>query len=265
MAYDFIEFIVPKKEFVPSITKSFKYVFEMAIPTYIKYTYPLFTQFMVYYGEFLDENFEGVSYNLLDVYNSDTANLLLLEYMFNQYFKDVINDDKIKLTSSNKRLFVSLSKNILNMKLNPNIINVFFNNLRDYEYIDDNGDVVSVESLNAIYEENEDWWIPGAQWFIDHPTSETYETYPQDIPNEINPFTYKFSLDNTVDVIRNIFENIHPLGYYRLFFRRFSTEEEVGIDEVVTMTATYSSGYSGRYNHDGVIKYDGSSVAIPIT
>lgn len=262
MAYPYLEHISTTRQTeIANFEKKFEYILEAIIPQYMKTKYPKFTEYMKVYGRFLDTHFENIGYNLIDLYNPSDVNESILDSLLNQYFKNVIDQNEIIITDDNKRLFIELSKIILNLKLNKNSLNFLFKNLRDYSFVDSSGNIVEVESLNIEYSENEEWWIPRQSWFDNNPTSVPYEVYPQDL--QTKPFTYSFNLDNTVEAIQVLLKSVHPIGYLVEFLKKtILTEDPIYVSGLSLIDGFVINKYDNRCIYNGAIDYSGNGGAI---
>ena len=242
-----------KLEPVATISKKFEYVFNDSLPEHIKNRYPKFAQYMIMYGRFLDYTYGQIGYNLINLYDPKNLDEITLDSLLNQYFKDVIDENSILITTDNKKLFIELSKTILNLKMTKNAISFLFTNLRDYSYINSSGETINVESLKFTYEESEERWTPPESWFTDNPTTVPYEAYPQD--SGCTPFAYTFKLDNDIETIQSVLAAVHPVGYVIEFIGENVFSESISIIDNVDIKASKVNTYDAKNTHNSNIIY----------
>ena len=201
----------------------------MIIP-FIKDKFPKWEQFIKGYFQYLDQACFDKIINISSNNNPFEIYEVLLDDYLNTYFRDVIDIEKYGLTDENKRLFISLSKFIAGMKGNSNSFEFLFRSLKDFRFQSEGGEI-DIGSIDINYYDTESWWSTG------------------------NPYTYRFTLDQSFEVMKALIDSLHPAGFLFEFMSSISIEDEQGVDDEIDMTVTRISKYDGDKDYDGEIQY----------
>lgn len=235
--------------------KKLKYVVNSLIPRHIRDTYPNWVKIIKAYLEFLDQSYAKNIYEITKNVNINEIYSNLLDDYLANYFKDIIDLDKYQLTDANKRLFLSLSKFITNLKGNKKSFDFLFKSLTNFVIGDPTTDI-DVDKITIGYEENESWWGPSDINFYDgsilYNGAETYLAFVS------KPFTYRFEIDQGRDSIIDLIRKVHPAGFFFEFFTLLDFSDTQEIEESLTTNVTYFFFYNSSYNYDGSAYYSGS-------
>lgn len=213
-------------------SKKLEYVVESLITPYIRDKFPMWEEFIKGYFSYLDNTFFG---KIIDMYKNNNAHEMyseLIDDFFNTYFRGVIDIDKYGLTDENKRLYISLSKFIAGMRGNRNGFEFLFKSLTDFRFPGSGGDI-QVDKISVDYDENEMWWSTG------------------------HPYTYRFVLDQSYEVMHDLISSIHPAGFIFEFVTGFEFVDELGTEDEITMHQKRVPIYNAEFDYDGTITYGG--------
>lgn len=213
--------------------KKLAHVVETMILPFIKDRFPKWEEFIKGYYQYLDQSFFDKIINIEKNNNPFEIYSELVDDYLNNYFKDVINIEKYGLTDQNKRLYISLSKFIAGMRGNQNGFNFLFKSLTDFRFPSESGDI-DIDKISVKYREDESWWSTG------------------------QPYTYRFVLDQSYEVMKELIESIHPAGFIFEFVTGIFFEEEQSIEDLISMKVLYVPNYDGEMLYDGTIMYGGT-------
>jgi hypothetical protein len=227
--------------------KKIQFMVDSLVLPFIKNQHPKWRELILTYLEFLDENALNKSMNITDNVDVNSMYSELLDEFLALYFKDVVDINKFGLNDDNKRLFISLSKLIGNLKSTKTSFGFFFNSFSDFSIPSDTGDI-SVTDMTIELKEMPEWWLEN-----NDPTQ---------------PFTYVFRT-NTPELanLKELIKQVHPAGWLQLFMFEVSFDDESGQGEYMNgydcfeLDVTHGNFYNGQYNYDGIMTIDG----VPLT
>jgi len=227
--------------------KKLQFLVDTLVLPFIKNQHPKWRELILSYLEFLDESALNKSMNITDNVDVNSMYSELLDDFLDLYFKDVIDLNKFGLNDENKRLFISLSKLIGNLKSTKTSFGFFFNSFSDFSIPSASGDI-SVTDLTIELKEMPDWWLEH-----NDPTQ---------------PFTYMFRIDTPeLANLKELIKRVHPAGWLQLFLLEVSFDDESGRGEYMNgydcfeLDINYGNYYNGQYNYDGIMTVNG----VPLT
>lgn len=161
----------------------------------------------------------------------------LIDEYFDELFNNVIDTTKYEITQENKRLFISISSMIHNLKGNIKSQDFLFKYMENIIIEDDNDDQYNIDKFTYSYTEDESWW-----------ETATYK-----------PFTYEIKFDQPRDAIRELVESVHPAGFDFEFVTELNFIDELddGLEfsDDLHLIVTQIPIYDGTFKFDGEIKY----------
>lgn len=222
--------------------KKIQYLIDSLVLPFIKNQHPKWRELILTYLEFLDDYSLNKALNITDNVNVNDMYSELLDDFLNLYFKDVVDLNKFGLNDDNKRLFISLSKLIGNLKSTKTSFGFFFNSFTDFSIPTGAGDI-NVSDLVIQLEENPNWWL-----LNNDPT---------------RPFTYIFKI-NTPDLtnLRELIKEVHPAGWVQLFLFETNFEDFFKGTDCLELSITFGVKYNGKYKYDGQILVEGTPMSL---
>ena len=222
--------------------KKLQFLIDSLVLPFIKNQHPKWRELILTYLEFLDDYSLNKALNITDNDNVNDMYSELLDDFLDLYFKDVVDLNKFGLNDDNKRLFISLSKLIGNLKSTKTSFGFFFNSFTDFSIPTSTGDI-NVSDLVIELNENPDWWL-----LNNDPT---------------RPFTYLFKI-NTPDLtnLRELIKEVHPAGWVQLFLFELEFEDFMKGTECLELSITYGVKYNGKYKYNGQIDVQGIPMAL---
>lgn len=237
--------------------KKLKYIINSLLPRHVKDNYPNWIKIIKAYLEFLDDSYYNKIIEIQKNANINNIYSELLDDYLATYFKDIIDLDKYQLTDANKRLFLSLSKFITNLKGNKKSFDFLFKSLTNFVIADPTDDI-DVDKIAIGYYEDESWWGPSDINFyngaINYDGSEVYDAVIS------KPFTYRFTIDQGRDSIIDLIRKVHPAGFFFEFFTQLDFVDSQQMTEELTTDVTYFFYYNDSYKYDGKAYYSGSKL-----
>ncbi len=222
--------------------KKIQYLIDSFVLPFIRNQHPKWTELILTYLKFLDENSMYDTLNITDNVNVNVMFSDLLDDFLNIYFKDVIDLNKFGLNDDNKRLFIALSKLIHNLKSTKTSYGFFFNSLTDFSIPSDSGDI-NVNDLVIELQEKPEWWLLGNE-----PT---------------RPFTYIFKIDETeLTNLKELIKEVHPAGFLQLFLYEVDETDYIDANDCLELDITYGTFYNGKYDYDAVKIVEGVDVGL---
>ncbi len=222
--------------------KKIQYLIDSFVLPFIRSQHPKWTELILTYLKFLDENAMNSTLNITDNVNVNAMFSDLLDDFLDIYFKDVIDLNKFGLNDDNKRLFIALSKLIHNLKSTKTSYGFFFNSLTDFSIPSDTGDI-NVNDLVIELEEKPEWWLLGNE-----PT---------------RPFTYIFKIDEAeLTNLKELIKEVHPAGFLQLFKYEIDETDYVNANDCLELDITYGNFYNGKYDYDAVKIVEGIDVGL---
>jgi hypothetical protein len=220
--------------------KKIQYMIDSLVLPFIKSQHPKWRELIRVYLEFLDEHPLNKSLNITDNVDANTMYSELLDEFLNLYFKDVIDINKFGLNDDNKRLFISLSKLIGNLKATKTSYGFFFNSFTDFSIPTDSGDI-NIDDMTIDLVEKPDWWLTN-----NDPT---------------RPFTYIFKIDNTnLSNLKELIKEVHPAGWIQLFLMEVLFQDYMTGFDCFELDVHWGAYHNGKWNHDGVMTVEGGEV-----
>lgn len=169
--------------------KRIEYIILDLISPYIKQNYPLYAEFLILFGKYLDENNYGKILHIDDNFDPYEIFSELLDLYLDEFFTEVFDTNIFNLTDINKSRFIDLSQRINKIKGLPQSFQVLLQSLVDFTYATAGGDV-DVDDLGNIN--------------IVEP------------PDYSEIFNYKLITTSTdIDNVESIIESVHPAGIKR--------------------------------------------------
>ena len=225
--------------------KKIQFLVDSLVLPFIKNQHPKWRELILTYLEFLDENALNKSMNITDNVDANAMYSELLDEFLDLYFKDVVDLNKFGLNDDNKRLFISLSKLIGNLKATKTSFGFFFNSFSDFSIPSDTGDI-SITDMAIELREMPNWWLEN-----NDPT---------------RPFTYIFKIDTPeLSNLKELIKQVHPAGWLQLFLFEISFDDESGQGEYMNgydcfeLDITHGVYYTGKFNYDGTMLIEGVS------
>lgn len=239
-------------------TKKLEYLVNSLLQKHIVDNYPKYVDFIKVWLRFIDENYATKILSIQDNTDADTVYSELLDLYLNQYFKDVIDLTKFELTDQNKRIYLTLSKFINNLKGNKKSIDFLFRLLSNFRIADEAGNV-DIGKVDVLFEENEDWWLTGDTHY--HDGTYIYDGTIDHTANLPRPFTYRFTLSEEREAIINLIESIHPAGFEREFLTVWTDSDDQSTTDLLSIILTVYNYYNqdnSEILHNGVRVHNAS-------
>jgi photosystem II stability/assembly factor-like uncharacterized protein len=219
--------------------KKIQYLIDTLVLPFIKTNHPKWRNLILAYLEYLDANALNKALNFTDNAYSDTMYAELLDDFLKIYFKDVVDVNKFGLDDANKRLFISLSKLIGNLKATKTSFGFFFNSFTNFSIPSDTGDI-NVNDMTIELREMPEWWLQN-----NDPT---------------RPYTYIFKIDNTeISNIKELIKEVHPAGFLQLFLFENTFEDFMNGYDCFELDIRWGVHYNGKYKYDGIQIIEGTS------
>lgn len=218
--------------------KKLKYVIQHLLSGHINDDYPNLVLLFKALAEYQD-TYGPYSKTMYIVDNNQYSTIYpeLIDEYFDELFNNVIDTSKYELTQENKRLFISISSMIHNLKGNIKSQDFLFKYMQDIIIEDDNDDQYNIDKFTYSYTENETWW-----------ETATYK-----------PFTYEIKFDQPREAIRELVESVHPAGFDFEFVTELDFIDELDdgltFSDELHLVVKRIPIYDGTFKFDGEIKY----------
>lgn len=217
--------------------KKIQYLIDSLVIPFLKNQHPKWRELILAYLKYLDQSSLNKSLNIADNDSVDDMYSELLDDFLNLYFKDVVDLNKFGINEDNKRLFISLSKLIGNLKSTKTSFGFFFNSFTDFSIPSSGGDI-NVNDLSITLEEHEEWWLEN-----NDPT---------------RPFTYVFKINETeLTNLKELIREVHPAGFVQLFLYEVEFEEFMHGTDCLELSINFGAFYNGKYYYDAQIEVEG--------
>jgi hypothetical protein len=240
-ALSWAPYVLPTPALTLDLEKKLEYVSHTFASDYINDNNPTWEQFLNAFAEYLDQSLYGDAINFTDNLNYNKIYSELLQSFVDQYFGSFIDTNKYSLTDDNKKLFMSISKIITGLKGNQESYDFLFKYLQNINIEDSEGGSTLVDEFNIIYEENEDWWGPVTNFYDGTYLYDGSIIY--DAGSELK-YTYKFTIDQNIEVIQDLLDILHPLGFFFIFVRQLDYTENIPVEDTldISLNGTASGG-----------------------
>lgn len=186
------------------LKKRLRHFIDTKIPEYYHKLYPSLVNFIYGFVDFVDQECAMDIMNITNNLDPDKINTRFLDSYFNQYCKDLIDQNRYQLTDENKRLFMSIAKLLYNNKGKKLSFDISLKYLTQFFVFNDENYVDKIE-----YELVEDVKFWEREW-VHHYTGETYRPHQK-------PYTYLIKGDFTRELTSTMVENLNPVGFYPEF------------------------------------------------
>jgi hypothetical protein len=212
--------------------KKIQFLVDSLVLPFIKNNHPKWRELISTYLEYLDNNSLFKSMNITDNVDANEMYTELLDDFLELYFKDVVDLDKFGLNDDNKRLFISLSKLIGNLKSTKTSFGFFFNSFSDFSIPSDSGDI-GITDMAIELNEKPEWWLLNN--------------------SSTRPYTYVFKIDTPeLSNLKELIKRVHPAGWLQLFlFEVDGFEEFMNGHDCFELDIKYGAHYNGKWNYDG--------------
>lgn len=232
--------------------KKLQYLTKKLIPAFIQNSHPEWEKLISGYFKYLDQSYYNKIINITDNIKPNTIFPELLSDYLENYFNNILDMDYYGLTSDNKKLFLSLSKFITGLKGNKKSFKFLFHSLTNFQFPYE-GSEIEIDKVEVEYEENEDWWTPSLL-NINYDGGYSYDGVIFYTNVIYKPFTYRFIVDHSTEIIDNLIESVHPAGFTYDFLTRFAYDDSISFEDILNQNTTIYY----RYHSDDAIFYDGS-------
>lgn len=174
------------------LLKRIEYIISDLITPYIKTTYPLYSELLILFGRYLDQNSQTKILNIEDNLISFNIYSELLDFYLDEFFTQAFDLDRFGLTDDNKKIFIDRAEIINSLKGTAQGFGVFLQSFLDIEFASKTG-VVQIPDFGEV--------------ILQQPTEES-KIYQYNIRSAVTE-------DEDLEVL---LDNVHPAGMLRTLF-----------------------------------------------